>query len=163
VNLLQEAVKITDELGKVVFIGALAVNHYARFRGTLDIDLVLTIPIDEDKLGGLGYRKREGGRNSWYTPRGIRADFYTKDVAGMPPEWIVRTATTAKVGRRTISVISLEGLILAKHRAARSQDIADLRRLMALRGHDIKWDVIGEIGSDLEVTELKRIARAFGS
>jgi hypothetical protein len=47
VNLEQEAVKITEELGKVVFIGALAVNHYTRFRGTRDIDVVLASSFNE--------------------------------------------------------------------------------------------------------------------
>ena len=81
-NLERETV--TEELGKVVFIGALAVNHYTRFRRTMDIDLVLMTPLGEERLNELGYRKKEGSRNSWYTPRGIQVDFYTRDVGGIP-------------------------------------------------------------------------------
>ncbi|QQG48419.1 MAG: nucleotidyltransferase [archaeon] len=163
VDLRQEASRITRELGKVVFVGALAINHYARFRGTRDIDLVAVNLPDEGKLSGLGYRRIEGSRNSWYTPRGVKADFYTKDLGGIPAGWIVKTSVSVKVGRKVIQVISLEGLIVSKLRAGRPQDIADLRQLVASRGRTIRWDVIAQIGDGLEVTELKRLAEALAS
>ncbi|MDG6941426.1 MAG: nucleotidyltransferase [Nitrososphaerota archaeon] len=161
-NLEQEAVNITEELGNAVFIGALAVNHYTKFRGTRDIDIVVAGQLDEERLKELGYRKRGESRSSWYTPRGIQADFYTKDVGRIPVDWIVRTSVPVKIGRKEIRVMSLEGLVLAKHRAGRSQDVADLRQLMANRGKYIKWDKVSEIATELEVTELKQIARGLG-
>lgn len=163
VDLEQEAVRITEDLGKVVFIGAMAVNHYTKFRGTRDIDLIAASPPSEEKMIELGYRKREGSRNSWYTPRGIQADFYTRDVGRIPVEWIVKTATPAIIGRKTIWVMSLEALIIAKHRAGRSQDIADLRQLMSSRSRDIRWDMMNQIGTDLEISELRQVARALES
>ena len=162
VNLEQEAASISEELGNVVFIGALAVSHYARFRGTRDIDIVVAAPLDEERLGRVGYRKREGTRNSWYTPRGVQADFYTKDVGRIPVGWIERTSVPAKVGKRKIRTISLEGLVVAKHRAGRSQDVADLQQLMVKRGSEINWDLVGEITTDLELAELKLVAKALG-
>jgi predicted nucleotidyltransferase len=163
VNLEQEAVSITEELGEVVFIGALAVNHYTKYRGTKDIDLVAAFPLDEEKLRELGYRRRETSRSSWYTPRGIKADFYTKDVGRIPVGWIAKTSAPMKVGKDEIRVISLEGLIIAKYRAGRSQDVADLRQLMANCSKDIDWEKAKEIGTDMEITELKGIAKALGA
>lgn len=160
-NLEQEAVRITEELGAAVFIGALAVNHYTKFRETRDIDLVVAGPLDERRLEGLGYRRREESRSSWYTPRGIQADFYTKDVGRIPVEWIVRTSVPVSIGKKEIRVISLEGLVLAKHRAGRSQDVADLQQLMASCGKAISWGKVAEIASELEVAELKQVARAL--
>ncbi len=162
-NLEQEAVKITDELGKVVFVGALAVNQYTRFRGTSDIDLVLAGPLDEERLSELGYRRLQGSSTSWYTPRGIRVDFYTRDLGRIPIDWILQTAIPIRIGKREIRVICLEGLTLAKHRAGRSQDVADLRQLMISRGRHMRWDLMAEIGTDLEVQELRKVAAALGS
>jgi hypothetical protein len=135
-NLEQEAVRITHELGDVVFIGALAVNHYTKFRTTKDIDLAMAGPLDEAKLDGLGYTKKEGPSSSWYTPRGVQVDIYTRDVGKIPVNWIPKTAVSVKVGRDRIKVFSLEGLIVSKHRAGRSQDVADLRQLMAGRSQE---------------------------
>ena len=162
-NLEQEAVRITEELGRVAFVGALAVNHYVRFRETKDIDLAIAGPLDEERLSSLGYRKREGPRSSWYTPRGVQADFYTKDVGAIPVEWVIGTSEPAKVGKKEIRVIALEGLVVAKHRAGRTQDIADLRQLMANRGQIIRWELMTQIATSLEITELRQIARALAT
>ena len=161
-NLEHEAVRITEELGDVVFVGALAVNHYTRSRGTMDVDLVVAGPLDEKLLKALGYRKREASRSSWYTPRGIQADFYTKDVGRIDVNWIVETSVPVKLGKKGIRVICLEGLVLAKHRAGRSQDVADLQQLIADRGKDIRWGTLGEVATELEVKELKQIAKGLG-
>ena len=88
---------------------------------------------------------------------------YTKDVGGIRVEWIVKTAVPAKVGKREIRAMALEGLIIAKYRAGRTQDIADLRQLMANRNQDIRWAVMSGIGTDLEITELRQTAKALGS
>lgn len=73
----------------------------------------------------------------------------------------MKTAVPVKVGRRTIRMIAFEGLIVAKYGAGRTQDIADLGQLMAHRGRDIRRDVMSNIGTDLEVAELRRIAKAL--
>lgn len=162
-SLDKEAVRITGELGKVVFVGALAVNHYTEFRATRDIDLAMAGPLDEKKLIGLGYMKKEGSASSWYSPRGVQVDIYTRDVGRVPVDWILKASVVVKVGRKHIEVISLEGLIIAKHRAGRSQDVDDLRQLMASRSKDIRWEVMGELGTSIEVAELREVARAFGT
>ncbi len=161
-NLKQEAVEISDELGRVAFVGALAVNHYSGYRTTRDIDVAIAAPLNEQKLVKLGYTKWEQSRGaSWLTPRGIKVDFYTRDLGRIPVSWILDKAVVVQVGKKTIRVICLEGLILAKHRAGRTSDIADLRQLLMHRGGMIRWDVMAEIAKDNEVTELRQLSRAL--
>ena len=161
-NLEQEAVRITDELGRVVFVGALAVNHYSRYRTTRDIDLAIAAPLNERKLIDLGYAKWKGSKGtSWLTPRGIKADFYTRDVGRIPVSWIFDKAVQVMLGKKKIEVICLEGLVLAKHRAGRTTDIDDLRQLLTHRGRTIIWDLMKEIAEDHEIAELQRISKAL--
>ncbi len=164
-NLEQEAVKITDELGRVVFVGALAVNNYSNYRTTKDIDLAIAGPLDEQKLVRLGYTKwSESKGTSWLSPRGIKVDFYTKDVGRIPVTWILDNAVQVKLGKKKeIKVICLEGLMLAKHRAGRTTDIADLRQLMTRRGRNIDWNLMAEIAEPLEIAELRKISKALAN
>ncbi len=164
-NLEQEAVKITDELGRVVFIGALAVNHYSNYRTTKDIDLAIASPLDKQKLVRLGYtRWSESKGTSWLSPRGMKVDFYTRDVGGIPVTWILDHAVQVKLGKnKEIGVICLEGLILAKHRAGRTTDIADLRQLLTHRGESIDWNLMAEIAEALEIAELEKISKALAN
>ena len=162
-NLEQEAVKIADELGRVVFVGAIAVNHYSNYRTTKDIDLAIASPLDEQKLVRLGYtRWSESKGTSWLSPRGVKIDFYTRDVGQIPVTWILDNAVQVRLGKKKeIGVICLEGLILAKHRAGRTTDIADLRQLLTHRGRNINWTLMAEIAEPLEIAELKKISRAL--
>ena len=162
-NLEQEAIKITDELGRVVFVGALAVNHYSNYRTTKDIDLATAAPLEEEKLVRLGYtRWSESKGGSWLSPRGIKVDFYTRDVGRIPVTWILDHTVQVKLGKKKeIRVICLEGLILAKHRAGRTTDIADLRQLLTHRGGNIDWNLMAEIAEALEIPELQKISKAF--
>ena len=162
-NLEQEAVKIADELGRVVFIGAIAVNHYSNYRTTRDIDLAIASPLDEQKLVRLGYtRWSESKGTSWLSPRGIKVDFYTRDVGRIPVTWILDHAVQVKLGKnKEIRVICLEGLVLAKHRAGRTTDIADLRQLLTHRGGSIDWNLMAEIAEALEIAELQKVSRAL--
>lgn len=162
-NLEQEAVKIADELGEVVFVGALAVSHYSNYRTTKDIDLAIASPLDKQKLVRLGYtRWSESKGTSWLSPRGIKVDFYTRDVGGIPVTWILDNAVQVRLGKnKEIRVMCLEGLILAKHRAARTTDIADLRQLLTHRGGNIDWNLMAEIAESLEIAELRKISNAL--
>jgi predicted nucleotidyltransferase len=161
-NLEQEAIKITDELGRVVFIGALAANHYSNYRTTKDIDLAIAAPLDEQKLVRLGYaRWSESKGTSWLSPRGIKVDFYTRDVGRIPVNWILDNAVQVMIGKKEIMVMCLEGLILAKHRAGRTTDIADLRQLLTHRGGKIDWNLMAEIAEPLEIAELQKISKAL--
>jgi hypothetical protein len=114
-------------------------------------------------LNELGYRRKEGASNSWYAPRGTQVDFYTRDLGKISVDWIRKTAIPVRIGKKEIRVISLEGLIIAKHRAGRTQDVANLKELMTKHSRNIRWDVMGEVGTDLEIAELRRVARALGT
>ena len=161
-NLEQEAIKITEELGRVVFVGALAVNHYSNYRTTGDIDLAIAA-LDEQELVRLEYtRWSESKGTSWLSPRGIKVDFYTRDVGRIPVSWILDNAVQVKLGKnKEIRVMRLEGLILAKHRAGRTTDIADLRQLLTHRGSTIEWELMAKIASAAELAELQRIYKGL--
>ncbi len=158
-NLEQEALNITEELGNVAFVGAFAVNHYSSYRTTRDIDLAMASRIDESKLIKLGYAKWEERKGvSWTTPRGVKVDFYTKDVGGIPVNWILKNAELVQRGTKSYKVISLEGLILAKHRAGRTADIADLKQLLSRRSNSIRWNEMEEIAKETEIAELRKLS-----
>ena len=145
----------------MVFVGALAVNHYSDYRTTRDIILATTAPLNEPKLIGLGYVRWQGSRTSWVTPRGVKVDFYTRDVGRIPVTWIMEKAIRVKFGKKEIKVICLEGLVLAKHRAGRTTDVADLTQLLTHRGGTIRWDLMAEIAEEYEIVELKQISKAL--
>src|SRR5207302_5512702 len=99
---------------------------------------------------------------SWLSPRGIKVDFYTRDVGRIPVTWILDHAVQVKLGKKKeIKVICLEGLMLAKHRAGRTTDVADLRQLMTRRGGNIDWNLMAEIAEPLEIAELRKISKAL--
>ena len=75
--------------------------------------------------------------------------------------WILKNAVQLRLGEKEIRVICLEGLILAKHRAGRTTDVADLRQLMIHRGGTIVWDLMAKVATDYEIAELQRISKAF--
>jgi len=120
-------------------------------------------PLDEQKLVHLGYaRWSESKGGSWLSPRGIKVDFYTRDVGRIPVTWILDHAVQVKLGnKKEIKVIRLEGLMLAKHRAGRTTDVADLRQLMTRRGGNIDWNLMAEIAEPLEIAELRKISKAL--
>ena len=163
-NLEQEALSITGELGNVAFVGAFAVNHYVSYRSTRAIDLAISSPIDESKLVRLGYTKWETRKaTSWITPRRIKVDFYTKDVGRIPVNWILKNAELVQRGSGSYKVICLEGIILAKHRAGRTADIADLRQLLTRRSDSVRWSVMEEIAKPTETAELRKLSDILSS
>src|SRR5438445_1703657 len=95
-NIKLEAVSITAELGGVVFVGAFAVNYYSPYRTTRDIDLATVSPLDESKLIRLGYSKVQSRGVTWFTPRGVKVDFYTRDVGSIPVAWIMEKSVQAR-------------------------------------------------------------------
>jgi len=107
-------------------------------------------------------RWSDSKETSWLSPRGIKVDFYTRDVGRIPVTWILDHAVQVKLGKKKeIKVICLEGLMLAKHRAGRTTDVADLRQLMTRRGGNIDWNLMAEIAEPLEIAELRKISKAL--
>jgi predicted nucleotidyltransferase len=155
-KLLNESLKITQELGDVIFIGALAVYaHTKKARDSQDIDFVIQKPISDEYMLSKHYYKSMTGKQPWFTPRGIKIDIYTRDIPGVPFGAIVKYSKKFPVGKKgSIRVIGLEALVVAKHTAQREQDSDDLRNIAKNRLDDIDWKVIQSITNDEYKTSL---------
>ena len=167
-NLLGEAQKISQELDGVIFVGAVAVlAHTGRGRQTRDIDLALASPVSEEELEKRGYLARiENGKKVRRSPRGVRVDIYTKDVSGIAVSAFSKTSQIRPMKRgRSIRVMCLEALLLAKLRASRPsrpQDAQDIRDLCFYRGKEIEWKVFKDLGADeTEINRLRNIRNAI--
>ncbi|MDE1878165.1 MAG: hypothetical protein KGI07_06495 [Thaumarchaeota archaeon] len=100
-KLLNEALKITQELGDVIFIGALATYlHTKKQRDSQDLDFVVQSPISDEELLDKKYQKSLTGKQSWFTPRGIKIDIFTRDISGVSLEAIVKYSKEFPVGKK---------------------------------------------------------------
>lgn len=153
---LNEALKIAQELGDVIFIGALATYlHTKNRRDSQDLDFVVTSPISDKELLDKKYQKSLTGKQPWFTPRGVKIDIYTRDIPGVSFEAIVKYSKEFPVGKRgSIRVLGLEPLVVAKHTAQRDQDIEDLQSIAKSKLKEINWDVVQSITCDKYKTEL---------
>jgi hypothetical protein len=95
--------------------------------------------MSDEELENHGYFAHdESGKKVRRSPRGVRADIYTKDVGGIEVSIICKTAETQSLGKRegTIRIMSLEALLPAKLRASRPsrpQDAQDIQELVSYR------------------------------
>jgi len=157
--LVREAALVTKDLGQVVFIGSIArYFHTKDYRESQDLDFVMATPLTEEELFEKGYRKfNENRKEVWRTPRGIKIDMYTSDVGGISSETLIKTAKQFDADKKgnKLSVMSLECLVISKHRAQRDQDIADLKMIAHRKLGEIDWNLIREISGD--ETEYKSI------
>jgi len=163
-NPILEAEKITEELGDVVFIGAVGVMMHlgTRHRRTQDIDLAMVTKLSDEELETRGYRKYfEKRKYVTYTPRRIKVDIYTEDVSGIPVETVYTTSLNFTGKNRIIKVACIEVLLVAKHRAARPQDVEDLQNLCKNKGKSINWALLAKIAKPTEVSEIKTVVSAF--
>jgi hypothetical protein len=157
-RLANEAAAITKELGDVIFIGALATHIYTKSgRDSQDLDFVTKEQLSDDQLLSKGYKKSITGKQPWFSPRGIKIDIYTSDIPGIPFDWIVKNSSKFPVGKKgSIRVLGLESLIIAKHKAARDQDIEDLRSIAQKKLGEIDWNLVRQITGDQFMTDSIR-------
>lgn len=155
-KLLREALRITQELGDVIFIGALATYFYTKNkRDSQDLDFVVQSPISDEELLAKKYTKSLTGKQPWFTPRGIKIDIYTRDIPGVSLKSIVKHFKEFSVGNKgSIRVLGLEPLVVAKHTAQRDQDVEDLQSIAKSKLKEIDWDVVQSITGDKYKTEL---------
>ncbi len=155
-NLLNEALKISQELGDVIFIGALATClHTKNRRDSQDLDFVVLSPISDEELLAKKYKKSLTGKQPWFTPRGVKIDIYTRDIPSVSFEAIVKYSKEFPVGKKgSIRVLGLEPLVVAKHTAQRDQDIEDLQSIAKSKLKEIDWDVVRSITGDKYKTDL---------
>ena len=146
--LVREAVEITQDLGDVIFIGAVAIMlHTKTGRPSSDLDIALTTELLDTTLENKGYLRFQEKRDSWQTPRHFKIDIYRKDVSKIPIKLVIETSVRVKVDSSSVRVAGLETLIVAKMRAGRPQDGEDLRLLARKKFNEINWKVIESMAS----------------
>ena len=164
--LIREAVYISQDFGTATFVGAIAVMlHTDEQRQSQDLDFVVAEQITTDEFLDKGY-KIDQQRDKKFTPRGYKIDVYhERDLNDIPLDYIIKTAAAIPVDKKkgtTVNAISLEGLIVAKFRAGRDQDIEDLQRLAVRCGPKINWDEVrGLAKSDTEYSEIQQAIRLY--
>ena len=141
---------MTKELGDVIFIGALATYMYTKSgRDSQDLDFVTEKPLSDDELLSKDYKKSITGKQPWFSPRGTKIDIYTSDISGVSFDWVVKNSKKFPVGKKgSIRILGLESLIIAKHKAARDQDIEDLRNIAQRKLGEIDWSMVRQITGD---------------
>ena len=127
---------------RFLLVGGLATRHYMPERTTLDTD-ILVLAEDQEaverelaavgcpRLGGLGI-----GGSTWVLPNGTTLDVVISD-APWAREAIEHPVQTAD----DIPVIALPYLVLTKLYAGRSQDIADITRMLGGAGERVLAEV----------------------
>lgn len=164
VNLDRIAVRVAHDFkGQVVFVGAFAVVcHIGPYRQTRDIDLVLASPVTDEEFEEFGYRIfHEGGKKVIRSQEGVKIDVFTRDIGGIPVATIFETAVEKQLEAGRVRIICLEALLIAKMRAARPQDIADVQELCRRRGKSIRWNMLKSLATETEAAELKNVVLAF--
>lgn len=159
--LVREALKITEDLGPVTFVGAVAVLLHAKnTRESRDLDFAMAKRITKEDLLEKGYKTvTEGGKEKVYTPRGFKIDIYLdRPLNGIPIQTIIDTSHDFIVSKgKIVNGMGLEALILAKFRANRpEQDYPDLRALAIERKADIDWGLLRSLsGDEYEISSIR--------
>ncbi|MGI0037249.1 MAG: hypothetical protein ACRD99_02685 [Nitrososphaera sp.] len=162
-TLIQEAVKITQDLGDVVFVGAVRIFLQTKAtRESQDLYIAVAKELPAELLYGKRYFVRKvKGKEARYTPRGYKIDIYTRDLSGIPIDRVVATATDIEVKKGvTIKAASLEVLVVSKFRAAakrRGTDDVDIRTLAQRKYKEMDWNVLKSLTKS--VIEFQRIKR----
>lgn len=150
---IEEAVLITQDLGDVTFVGAVAVFlHTGKSRESKDLDLVVAKQITREQFLDLNYRFiTENGKERIYTPRNYKIDVYdSHDLNEIPLDKIIETRATITVDKKqtTVNAICLEGLIVEKYRAKRDQDLSDLNLIAIYCFKKINWKLLHTFTKD---------------
>ena len=140
---------LTSVLGNIPWatVGGVATRHYAPERATIDLDVLIessTAPASRDRLKKAGFRY--GGElkvsgSTWSTPEGIAIKVREADAV-----WVKAALEQAQRNRdlQGLPVLPLPYFILTKLQSGRTQDIADVTRMLGLAG-DADLDVIREV------------------
>lgn len=158
---VQEALKITQDLGDVVFIGAVGIFLQTKAtRESQDLDFAVAKELPAEFLDEKKYFMRKlKGKEARYTPRGYKVDIYARDVSGIPVERVITTARDIEVRKgATLKAASVEVLLVSKFRAAakrRGTDDVDIHALVQRKYHEVEWEDL-QLLTDSEV-EFQRI------
>jgi hypothetical protein len=160
--LIQEAMRITEDLGDVVFIGAVGIFLQTKTtRESQDLDFAVAKELPAEVLDKKSYFMRKvKGKEVRYTPRGYKIDIYTRDVSGILIDKVIATARDIEVKKGvTIKAASVEVLVVSKFRAAakrKGTDDVDIRTLAQRKYKEIDWDVLKSLTeSEIEFQRIK--------
>lgn len=135
--------------------------HIGPHRQTRDVDFVIASSVNEDELLRKGYKKFRDRKETWYSPRNVKIDIFTRDVNRIEITKILDTSVAKPVGKNTIRVMSLELLLLSKFRAGREQDIQDIQEICIRQGEKVRLEELEELATEIEVTNLRNTIIAF--
>lgn len=167
--LVREAIQITEELGPVTFVGAVAVFlHSKNTRESLDLDFAIANHMPKEDLLDKGYKiVTENGKEKTYTPRGYKIDIYAvRPLNKIPIQTIIDTSRNFEVAKgKTVNAMGLEALIVAKFRANRpEQDHPDLKILSIKRKNEIDWKLLESISGDkYEISSIRLTINTLSS
>ncbi|AIC16411.1 hypothetical protein [Nitrososphaera viennensis] len=159
--LIQEAIRITEDIGDVIFVGAVGIFLQTKAtKESQDLDFAVAKELRAELLDERGYFVRKTkGKEARYTPRGYKIDIYTRDVSGIPIDKIIDTAKDIEVRKGvTLKAASIEVLAVSKFRAAakrRGTDDVDIRTIVQRKYKHIDWNVLKSL-TEGEI-EFKRI------
>jgi len=160
--LIPEAIRITEDLGDVVFIGAVGIFLQTKAtRESQDLDFAVAKELPAEMLDEKRYFVRKvKGKEARYTPRGYKIDIYTRDVSGIPIDRVVATANDIEVKKGvTVRAASVEVLVVSKFRAAakrRGTDDVDIRTLAQRKYKEINWDALEALTeSEIEYQRIR--------
>jgi hypothetical protein len=160
--LIQEAIRITEDLGEVIFVGAVGILLQTKAtRESQDLDFAVAKELPAEMLDEKRYFVRKvKGKEARYTPRGYKIDIYTRDVSGIPIDRVVTTAKNIEVRKGvTVKAASVEVLVVSKFRAAakrKGTDDVDIRTLAQRKYKEIDWDALRSLTeSEMEFRRIK--------
>lgn len=170
-NLVREAVLVSEEIGDVTYVGAVAVFlHTKKTRESRDLDFAVASGLSrEEAIKKGGYTTHiENNKEVTRTPRQVKVDIYDEDVSEIPVEVIANTAKSIQVDKTrgtTLKVACIEALIVSKHRASRHnrpQDNEDLYELAQEKFDEIDWNLLKDMTkSEHEFDTIKMAMRTL--
>jgi hypothetical protein len=140
---------LTSVLGDIPWatVGGVATRHYAPERATVDLDVLIergSAPASRQRLEKGGFRyvgELIVGGSKWCAPEGTPINLREAD-----EPWVRAALEQAQRNRdlQGLPVLPLPYFILMKLQSSRTQDIADVTRMLGLAG-DADLDAIREV------------------
>lgn len=120
-------------------VGAVATRAYMPERATQDLDLLVRA-VDAQEVGSrlqkAGFDKVSElliGGASWRAPTGVLID-----VIEMDAEWVAEALRSIQRGPQGLPILALPYLVLTKVQAGRTQDLADVARMLGLASEEAR-------------------------
>jgi hypothetical protein len=153
---MREWPNLSDALGEILWatVGGVATRHYAPERATMDLDALVeraAAPLARDRLQLAGFRyngELSVGRSTWEAPDGTAINFLESE-----EPWVPSALGQAQQNRdlQGLPVLPLPYFVLMKLRSGRTQDVADVTRMLGLASDadlEAVRDVIGRFDPD---------------